>query len=72
MADPVWLELRGKCHHCFGTGVRSGDFPDSQCPYCEGEGRDLSMNSVYEVDLGEIIHKLNMIEADINYIKAKV
>lgn len=63
------------CPKCLGTGTVSA-YPDTvPCNRCKGDGQievGLVDSSSLEDKLQEIKTKINQMQADINYIKAKV
>lgn len=63
--------IYGKCPYCGGTGQNLMDAGTVLCPRCAGSGRAF----LAEIDLSkleEIKTKLNVMQADINHIRAKV
>lgn len=76
------MQLKHVCTECDGTGkVRDADHwespSDIDCKYCQGIG--YSVTNIIGDDFTNIIDKIqevktkiNQMQADINYIKAKV
>ncbi len=71
--------LRLKCSDCKGTGQQTGGDPPASypCPNCNGIG--YNAQEIISDELTDILSKcehikakLNQMQADINYIKAKV
>jgi excinuclease UvrABC ATPase subunit len=76
------MELRHRCTRCDGTGRTLSNNPyapqtEIPCPHCGGKGYNADEMSFPEYDvlmekLDEVKTKINQMQADINYIKAKL
>ncbi len=76
------MQIKNVCYLCEGTGsVFTTDpyYPPTEitCPYCDGVGyltKDIIGSELTDTlsKLDEIKTKQNQMQADINYIKAKV